>query len=148
MESHLIVKKEKSNSDDISEEKLEQNKDIDVFDEMEPDNNNDDLIQKKKNHKKKGGELINNKWIKFIITNIAIILMIFIFLLLIKKDSININNKDKIENNIKDGNKLSVSNLKLNKVLNNTDIYDLGRNKKTKFPIESISQFPSGNMIG
>ena len=59
--------KEKSNSDDISEEKLEQNKDIDVFDEMEPDNNNDDLIQKKKNHKKKGGEIINNKWFKFII---------------------------------------------------------------------------------
>ena len=147
MESHLIVKKANSNLDDISEEKLEQNKGIDVFVEMESDNNNDDLIQKKKNHKKKGGEIINNKWFKFIITNIAIILMIFIFLLLIKKDSININNKDKIENNIKDGNKLSVSNLKLNKVLNNTDIYDLGRNKLTKFPIESISQFPSGNII-
>ena len=136
MESHLIVKKE---------EKL--NKDIDVFDEMEQDNNNDDLIQKKKLHKKKGGELMNNKWVKFIITNIAIILMIFLFFLLIKKDSINIKNKDKIEDNIKIGNILSLSDLKLNKVLNNSDIYDLGRNKLTKFPIESISQFPSGNII-
>jgi hypothetical protein len=139
MESQLIVKQ--------SEEKFEQNKDIDVFDEMEQDNNTNDLIQKKKLHKKKGEELINNKWAKFIITNIAIILMIFLFFLLIKKDSINIKNKDKIEDNIKSGNILSASNLKLNKVLNSTDIYDLGRNKLTKFPIESISQFPSGNII-
>jgi hypothetical protein len=143
MESQLIVKKEKTNSDDITD----QNKDIDVFDEMEQDNNTNDLIQKKKLHKKKGEELINNKWAKFIITNIAIILMIFLFFLLIKKDSINIKNKDKIEDNIKSGNILSASNLKLNKVLNSTDIYDLGRNKITKFPIESISQFPSGNII-
>ena len=143
MESQLIVKKEKTNSDDITD----QNKDIDVFDEMEQDNNTNDLIQKKKLHKKKGEELINNKWAKFIITNIAIILMIFLFFLLIKKDSINIKNKDKLEDNIKSGNKLSFSDLKLNKVLNNTDIYDLGRNKITKFPIESISQFPSGNII-
>ena len=49
--------------------------------------------------------------------------------------------------NIKSGNILSLSDLKLNKVLNNSDIYDLGRNKLTKFPIESISQFPSGNII-
>ena len=138
MESKLIVKKEKINSDDLPEE---------VFDEMEQDNNNDDLIQKKKNQKKKGEELINNKWVKFIITNIAIILMIFIFFLLIKKDTININQKDSLEDNIKDGSKLSVLNLKLNKVLNNSDIYDLGRDKLTKFPIESISQFPSGNII-
>jgi hypothetical protein len=139
MESQLIVKQ--------SEEKFEKNKDIDVFDELEQDNNNDDLIQRKRNPNKKGGELKNNKWFKFIITNIAIILMIFLFFLLIKKDSINIKNKDKIEDNIKSGNILSASNLKLNKVLNSTDIYDLGRNKITKFPIESISQFPSGNII-
>ena len=39
MESQLIVKKEKTNSDDITD----QNKDIDIFDEMEQDNNTNDL---------------------------------------------------------------------------------------------------------
>lgn len=143
MDSQLIVKKE----DDITNEKCEQNKDIEVFDEMEQDKNNNDLIQKKKKQKKQGGELINNKWVKFIITNIAIVLMIFIFILIIKKDSININNKDKIEKNLKNGNELSSINLKINKVVNSADIYDLGKNKLTKFPIESIAQFPSGNII-
>ena len=123
------------------------NNSSDIYEEMEQDNKNDDLIENKKSSKKKGLKIINNKLLIFIFMNITIFIFIYLLYIFFQKD-ININkNRHELENNAKNQNKLSEINLKNVNIINNTDLYSLREDKIVKFPIESISQFPSGNII-
>ena len=123
------------------------NNSADIYEEMEQDNKNDELIEKKKSSKIKGLKSINNKLFIFIFMNITIFIFLYLLYIFFKKD-ININkNNHELENNLKNNNKLSEINLKNVNIINNTDYYSLRKDKIVKFPIESISQFPSGNII-
>ena len=123
------------------------NNSTDIYEEMEQDNRNDDLIEKKRLLKNKGPKIINNKLFIFIFMNITIFIFIYLLYIFFQKD-ININrNRHELENNTKNQNKLSEINLKNVNIINNTDLYSLREDKIVKFPIESISQFPSGNII-
>ena len=123
------------------------NNSTDIYEEMEQDNRNDDLIEKKRLLKNKGPKIINNKLFIFIFMNITIFIFIYLLYIFFQKD-ININrNRHELENNTKNQNKLSEINLKNVNIINNTDLYSLREDKIVKFPIESIFQFPSGNII-
>ena len=117
----------------------------DIYEEMDQDNKNEELIEKKK-----GPKIINNQLFIFIFMNIIIFIIVYLLYIFFKKD-ININrnkqNKHELENNMKNQNKLSEINLKNVNIINSTDLYSLSKDKIVKFPIESISQFPSGNII-
>ena len=137
-------KKQINNSNDILEEK---NKNIEIYEDFEQDDKNEDLIGKKRKSKKNGKNSITNKLLIIISMNISIILIIYILYLFYEKDIIINNNKIQIENNMKSQSKLPEVNLKSVNIINNTDYYSLRKDKIVKFPIESVSQFPSGNII-
>ena len=119
----------------------------DIYEEMDHDNKNDDLIEKKTS-KKNGLKFLNNNFFLIIFMNIIIFIFIYLLYKFFKKDISNINkNKPELENNMKIQNKLSEINLKNVHIINNTDLYPLRKDKIVKFPIESIAQFPSGNII-
>ena len=137
-------KKQINNSNDILEEK---SKNIEIYEDFEQDDKNEDLIGKKRKSKKNGKNSITNKLLIIISINISIILIIYILYLFYEKDIIINNNKIEIENNMKSQSKLPEINLKSVNIINNTDYYSLRKDKIVKFPIESVSQFPSGSVI-
>lgn len=118
------------------------------YEELEQDNINEELIIKKKKSKKKQNKFINSTFFKFIIISIILIPVIYIIYFLLN-DNISIKSIEKqYENNNKlQNNKLNDINFKLVHIINNTNDYTKNNTKKKKFPIESVSQFPSGDII-
>ena len=145
-----------NNSNDILEEgnkktnkviKIDDN--IDSFEELEKGNSKEELIEKRKKKKsnKKDIKNLNKKIMIFLIINIVIFLVIYI-LCFSFTNNINIKkDKFKISENVKNEKKLSIIDLKMKNIINYTNDESSNNIERKKFPIESISQFPCGNII-
>ena len=139
--SDLFLEEQDKNNN--KENKIKNN--IEIYEEMEQDNINEKLIIKKKN-KRKFIKLIKNKLLKYIIMNIIIISIIyFLYFFFNNKNIIKNRNYEKTS---KIKNKLNFNmTLKLNYTITYKYTYSSYNRKNLKFPIHSVSQFPSGNII-
>lgn len=112
-----------------------------IIEELEPSNDNEDFIEKRKKPKNKNINIINSKLIIFILLSIFIFPIIyFIFTFqgeTTKKFEYEISSKST-------GNKI-LNNLEFK--LKHTIVNPKGESETKKFSIESIAQFPCGNII-
>ncbi len=140
---------------DIEEQYKKTNKESKIkdndnyFEEMGQSNTKEELIEKKKKKKsnKKDIKKLNKKMMIFLVINITIFLIIYIFYLSFFK-SININKDEyEISKNVKSENKLPLIGLKMKKEINYTNEESKFNVDRKKFPTESVSEFPCGNII-
>ena len=112
-----------------------ENKEIEIYENLDTDDNNEALLKRKKN---KNSVYAKNKLI-YILT---IILMLSLIILLIYTNKKAIS--DNFESNKKEEKMKSPEiNIEYIHVINNTNEYS----NKDKFPFTSISKFPSGSLI-
>ena len=118
---------------------------IELFEELEQENCNEQIIEKRKKHKKPNSR--NKKCFLFFILIIIIIPIICILFNIdgIKNNNNERNDKEKEIHRI-EKNKTRYE-LKLNHIINFTNDKSGNNIDKKKFPIQSLSIFPSGNMI-
>ena len=118
---------------------------IELFEELEQENCNEQIIEKRKKHKKP-----NSRNKKCFIFFIIIIIIIPIICILYNIDGIKNNNNERNDKEKEihriEKNKTRYE-LKLNHIINFTNDKSGNNIDKKKFPIQSLSIFPSGNMI-
>ena len=112
-----------------------------VIEELEQSNAKEDLIEKKKKSKKKNINLLNKKLITLIIFNLFILPIIFL-LYTIYNNGIRISSNE-MTSKSKNLNNLNQLDLKLNHIIKNPN----EKPDKRQYSIETIAQFPSGNII-
>lgn len=117
-----------------------------IPEELEETNTKEELIVKKKHPKKKGSK-INKALLKFLIINIILVSIIYIFFTLYNGNISFKKNNYEMSPNTKEKNKLPDLNLKIKHIINNSNDYTKFGVKKKKFPIESVAQFPSGTIL-
>ena len=112
-----------------------------ILEELEQGDANEDLIEKRKRSKKKNLSIMNSKVITLIILNIFIFPIIFFIYIFYDKTS----KKFQYETNYKSNgnNKLKIIDLKLKHTINKPK----NESETKKVSIESIAQFPCGNII-
>ena len=118
-----------------------------IIEELEESNTKEELIVKKKHQKKKASKLINKTLLSFIIINIFLIPIIYILFTIYNDNIPSPKNNYEMSDKTEDKNKLSNLNFKIKHVIENTNNYTKFGIKKTKFPIESVAQFPSGTIL-
>ena len=112
-----------------------------VIEELEQSNAKEDLIEKKKKSKRKNINLLNKKLITLIIFNLFILPIIFL-LYTIYNNGIRISSYE-MSSKSKNLNNLNQLDLKLNHIIKNPN----EKPDKRQYSIETIAQFPSGNII-
>ena len=118
-----------------------ENKKAEFLEELEEGNANEDLVEKRKRPKSKNLKLMNSKIITLIIINIFILPIIYFIYAFYDKTTKKI--QYEMNNQSIEKNKLKSIDLKLQ----HTIVNQKGESESKKFSIESIAQFPCGNII-